>query len=141
MWYIFAILAAFLWGIVYTVDQKLLERFSPVSLLFLSSIFWVIVLGGYIWYNKEIISLDLRKDKLVLATMFLSFCLTFLASYCIYVAIQKLGSSRASVFEIMYPFFVIIFSFFFFKDSHINLPFILGSLLLFFGSYIIIRYS
>lgn len=67
--------------------------------------------------------------------------LTLLASYCIYLAIQYLGASRATIFEIMYPFFVIVFSLIFIKDFQINLSFILGTLFMFSGAWIIMRYS
>jgi drug/metabolite transporter (DMT)-like permease len=72
--------------------------------------------------------------------MTFSVVLNVLASFLIIVSIKELNASTASIIEISYPFFVIIFSYFLFKQS-LTPVFLLGALLIFAGSFVIIRFS
>lgn len=62
---------------------------------------------------------------------------SFFAGFMILLAIQNIGASRAAIFEIAYPFFVVLFSIFLYR-AQVNNYFILGSIFLFIGSFIII---
>ncbi len=137
MGYFYAIAAAVMWGLVYAMDQKVLDKVSPHALLFVNSIFSLLYLVPFLFFHKDewktLVHLD-RGNMRFFATTLLC---TLIANILIYLAIQKLGSSRAAIFEIAYPFFVIVFGFFLFRE-HINAYFLLGSVLLFLGAAIIL---
>lgn len=137
MGYLYAIMAAITWGFVYAIDQKILDKVSPAVLILINSIFSIIILSPILLFHsnqlKNITSLDKSSIKII----GLSLIFTLLANLFIYLAIQHLGSSKAAIFEIAYPFFVVIFSILMFQ-AHVNGYFILGAILLFIGSAIII---
>lgn len=141
MWYLYAILAAITWGLVYTIDQKILEKVAILPFMFFHAVLTIFIIGGILIYKKQEIISYISGDITDTLLLVFSILATILASYFIYLAIEKLGSSRAAIFEIIYPFFVVIFSLFLYKNTHINFYFILGSILLFLWSYIIIYYS
>lgn len=137
MGYVYAIAAAVTWGFVYAIDQKILDKVSATSLILMQYLFAILILLPITLYKN-----DLRKELLSLdksSTWFLalSFTLSLLASYLIFVAIQKIGSPKAAIFEITYPLFVVLFSAVLFH-AQMNLYFLLGAALLFIGSAIII---
>ena len=137
---IFAIAASITWGLVYTVDQKVLTNLSPLAFLFFSSLISVIVVLPIILYLEpasfKIINLGNKGLPLIL----LAVGLAALANFFIFSAIKILGSSTASVFEISYPFFVVIFGLIIFGGA-VNLWFILGSILMFTGAVVIILWG
>ena len=141
MGYIFAILAALFRWFVYSIDQKILEKISPIHLMWYYAVFTSCILGFVFFFKGESTLTPLQKNTNLFIPIMISFFLSLFATYCIYIAIQKLGAPRAVIFEISYPFFVILISYFLFKTGNINIYFIIGSLFLFAGSYIIIRYS
>jgi len=137
MGYFFAIAAAITWGLVYSIDQKILDKVSPVMLMFINSFFSIIILLPLMFLHSNELKTVLTLDKSVLKFIVVTLVFTLIANLLIYVAIQHLGSSKAAIFEIAYPFFVVIFSIILFH-AQVNGYFILGSLLLFIGSVIII---
>lgn len=138
--FIYAIGAAIVWGLVYTIDQKILANTSPVILLFMSSIFGAILLLPFVLTQSgEFASLaTLGRQRILLIVI--SVALATFASYLILASIERLGASTASIFEIVYPFFVFLFSFFIF-GARLNGYVFAGSLLIFLGSAIIMRFG
>ena len=64
----------------------------------------------------------------------------FLANFFILSSIKQLGAAHASILEITYPFFVLLFGWLFFGGS-VNAYFWLGSALVFAGSAVIIKFA
>lgn len=134
---LYAIGAAFTWGLVYTIDQKLLKGFSPLTLLFVDSALTALLLMPVAFLEKDLFpSLKLIPVKLWLLALF-SLALAALANFFIYSSIRILGASLASVFEILYPFFVTLFAYIAF-GSEISVFFVVGAAFIFVGSAIII---
>lgn len=136
--FIYAILAAVTWGLVYTIDQKILTKVSPLSLLFTSSLIAVLLTLPVVLFDLGSIKNLINSGKTNLILIFTSVALATLASFFIFSGIKILGASTASIFEIAYPFFVILFSFLFFQTS-LNAYFFLGAGLIFLGSLVIIK--
>ncbi len=138
MGYFYAIAAAVVWGLVYTLDQRILEKISPSMLMLINGLFAVLILLPLLLLQtnefKDLVKMDKSTIKLIAIAMTLS----LVASLLIFYAIQHLGSPKAAIFEIAYPFFVIIFSVLLFQ-SQVNFYFIVGALLMFVGSVIIIK--
>lgn len=136
----YAIGAAVLWGLVYAIDQKILMEVSPLALLFATSVLTSVFLLPFIFFDQGSMRELFHSGKLNLSLIFGSVALMAVANFCIYSGIKALDASTASVIEIAYPFFVVLFSFFLYRAVP-NVFFLLGGALIFVGSYIIIRFG
>ena len=138
--FIYAIGAAVTWGLVYTIDQKILTDVSPMALLFIDSLLIAIILLPFVFFDNGSIKTLLSSGKTNLWLILLSVILAAVANFLIFSGIKNLNASIASIIEIAYPFFVVLFSFIFFRSVP-NLYFFLGGALIFIGSIIIIKFS
>ncbi len=137
--YLYAISAAVLWGLVYMVDQKVLTKVSPLALLFLNAALITVLSLPLLFFLRTSVMRDvIVSGRENIGFVFLSVCLTILANLAIFSAIKILGAPTATIFEIAYPFFVILFTVLFFQ-AELNAFFFLGALLIFVGSFVIIR--
>ncbi len=140
MWYIYAILAAVTRWMVYTILQKVLDKVSPVFYILLNAIFSGIVAAIILSMKWTLRSSIKQLDPYTIKYMLLTVILMFIANIFIYISIQRLWSSKAAVFEIMYPLFVIIFSIFLY-NQWVTIYFIVWALLIFIGSAIIVKFA
>ncbi len=138
--FVYAIAAAVIWGLVYAIDQKILTKVSPFALIFIDSLIILLVSIPFIILNPEPIRILFDSGKENLWLVFISILLGALATFFIFSGIKILGASTASIFEIAYPFFVIFFSFLLFR-TNLNMYFFGGAILIFLGSYIIIKFG
>ena len=138
--FIYAIGAAIAWGLLYAIDQKILANTSPIIFMFVVFVVGAILLSPVVFsQNTALVSLfSLGKARLLL--ILCSVVLAILANYMILASIQKLGASLASVLEISYPFFVFFFSFLIF-GAELNAYVLVGSIFIFLGSAIIMRFG
>lgn len=136
MGYLYAIGAAITWGLVYAVDQRIMDKISPSLLILINAVFDVIVIIPILLYSDELKAI-MHIDKSTWKFIAISLVGVLLGSILILTAIKYLGSSKAAIFEIAYPFFVVIFSLLFF-DAQINMYFVLGAIFLFIWSAIIV---
>lgn len=138
--FFYAMATALLWGLVYAIDEKILTRTSPLTLLFVTSFFSALLLLPFILSHPEEIRSLLRSGTSNLALIVLTIVLVTLSNFLIYSSIQKIGAVSASMIEIAYPLFVAVFGLLLFARS-INLPVMIGGLLVFLGSIVIIRFG
>lgn len=137
--FVYSISAAITWGLAYTIDQKILVHSSPSLLLFCNAILTLLITLPIVIFNGDLRSgLQLEKETIYLIIYAQLF--TLLGSLFILSGIKILGASLASIFEIMYPLFVIIFSYLVFGGTF-NAYFWIGSSFLFLGSLILIRFA
>jgi len=138
--FFFAVAAAITWGLVYTLDQRILDRFSPVSLLFVNSLLSLLLTAPLLlWRNGEfggLLTTAREHYRLVAGSLVLG----MIANFFIYSAIQQLGASVASIFEITYPFFVVAFGAMFWRQE-VTIPFIVGAFLILGGVVLIVRWG
>ncbi len=136
--FLYAIGAAVTWGLVYTLDQKILSNVSPITLLFIDSLITAILMLPFVFFDNGSVKALFSSGKTNLALVGLSLALALLANFLIFSSIKIVGSSAASIIEIAYPFFVILFSFILFRSTP-NIYFFMGGILIFIGSIIIIK--
>ena len=134
--FLYAISAAVTWGLVYTIDQKVLLNTSPLALLFIDSIITSIIILPFIFLDHGSIKTLLSSGRNNLTFIILSILFALLANFFIFSAIKSIGAASASIIEIAYPFFVVLFSVIFFRIAP-SIPFFIGGLLIFIGSAII----
>lgn len=138
--FIYALGAAIVWGLVYAVDQKILSSVSPVILLFITSLLATLITLPFIFFNNNSLKFLLGSGKTTLSLILVSALLATLANFLIFSGIKSLGASAASIIEIAYPFFVVLFSFILFRST-LNAYFFVGGILIFIGSIIIIKFA
>ena len=132
----YAIGAAVVWGLVYTIDQKILSEVSPLMLLFINSIVTVVILLPFVFFTNTKIVFEVGKMGLLLILG--ASLLAALANFFIFSSIKSLNASTASIIEVSYPFFVVLFSFIIFRAVP-NIYFFLGGALIFAGTFVIIK--
>ena len=138
--FFFAAAAAVTWGLVYTLDQRILLKLSPVSLLFVNSVLSLLATAPFLlWRSDEFHSL-FSTTKIHFGLVGSSLALAVLANFFIYSAIRLLGASTASVFEITYPFFVVVFSAALLREN-VTGAFLAGAFLIFAGVFLILRWG
>ena len=136
--FIYALGAAIVWGLVYTIDQKVLSSLNPLPLLFVYSIVTAIIVIPFILYNTSSVKEVITSGKTILSLIVICAFLTILGNFLILTGIKNMDASTASIIEISYPFFVVLFSYFIFHSTP-NIYFFLGGLFIFIGSVIIIK--
>lgn len=138
--FLYALGAAVAWGFVYTIDQLILNEVSPRALLLIDAVLTMIIaLPFLIFYRGVGIPTDgisLKTWAYILIALFIG----ILANYFIFSSISSSGASYASIIEISYPFFVVIFSYFILKAVP-NWSFLIGAIFLFIGSAIIVFFN
>ena len=138
--FIYTICAGITWGLVYTINQRILSNTSPITLLFIDSIVTAIVLLPVLFIDQGSIRSLLTSGKSNLLILFASIIFAIIANFLIYSGIKSVGASYASIIEIAYPFFVVLFTYLFFHVKP-NMYFFIGGLLVFIGSAIIIYFQ
>lgn len=138
MWLTFAIIAAILWGFNYALAEKILYSISPVTLLALEMLCGAILFTiiSYFTTMKKDFELIMTQPNirwLVLAEI----VVVLLASFFIVASIRLKNATVAGILELVYPLFTILFTWFLFHETHVNLPVIIGGILIFIGVLII----
>ncbi|MBX3709697.1 MAG: DMT family transporter [Gammaproteobacteria bacterium] len=138
MWLTFAILAAILWGLNYALAEKILQNISPVTLLALE------MLVGAICFISISFFTDLKADLITLATQpkirwltIAEVLVVLIASYFIVISIHRKDATVAGIVELIYPLFIIFFTWLFFHENHLNIPVLIGGTLILIGVFVI----
>ena len=137
---LYAIGASVTWGLVYTIDQRILRGASPFVLLFIDSLITALILLPVLLFDRSSVAFLSGATTKTWFLIIASLILAALANFLIYSSIKIIGASYASIFEIAYPFFIVLFSYFAFSAVP-SLYFLLGAVLIFSGSAIIVFFS
>ena len=138
--FLYAIAAAVTWGIVYALGQKILQHASPLFYLVTASLIAGILSLPFIFARWDAVQQTLIETKPVWGWILLVEILVFAANFFILASIKELGPALASVIEISYPFFVVLFTYLLFGTT-VNIYFWLGAALIFSGAAIISYFS
>lgn len=137
-WYITAIAAAMIWGIHYPLIDHALKKLSVFSVLLLTVLpllFIIPFFSNDILQDIKTFSELSRFDKLAISAIGIT---SVLASVLLFISISNKNATLASLIEITYPIFVVVFAFLIFKQLHINASVIIGGLLIMSGAALII---
>jgi drug/metabolite transporter (DMT)-like permease len=138
MWLVFAILAAILWGFNYALAEKILHSISTVTLLalemFAGAIFFIVI-ACFTTMKKDLNVL--MTEPRVLWLTILEIAVVIFASFFIVSSIRFKNATVAGIIELIYPLFTILFTWYLFHESHVNLPVIIGGSLIFIGVIVI----
>lgn len=134
----FALAAAIVWGMVYTIDQAVLQTASPLALLVVDAVLTFVVIVPIVVWNPAVLSSALQFSGRTWLLVLVSLSLATLANFLIFSSIHLGTASTASILEIAYPGFVVVFSFLVFRSLP-NVWFFVGAAFIFAGASIIIR--
>lgn len=138
MWLLYASLAAILWGLNYSLAERILHNVSAFTLLAFE-----MLLGGIIFFLLSYFS-NFKSDMSLLMTQanvrwltVIEIITVIIANYLIILSIQSKNATVAGIVELIYPLFTILFTWFLFHENHLNLPVIIGGGLILLGVLII----
>ncbi|MES2930819.1 MAG: DMT family transporter [Patescibacteria group bacterium] len=138
--FIYAAGAAITWGLVYAIDGKILSTTSPLALLFVNSVVTTVIMLPFAFSDYESIRTLISSGKGNLGLVASAIILATAGNFFIFSAIKSMDASSASIIEIAYPFFVILFSFILYKTVP-TLSFFIGGIFIFIGAAIIIYFN
>lgn len=137
-WWGWAILASIGWGVHYTLIGRALTVISPITLFWLPVIPLTIFLPFY--YNiliSDAKSLYYSTIDVQLSSGLAMFT-SIAASIALYRAISGSNASLASLIEITYPVFIIIFAAIIFNENYLSWSTALGGFFILLGASIVI---
>lgn len=134
MWLLYAVVAAMLWGLNYSLNERVFEKeVAPSTLLVFQALAGMLIAGLVGFRN---IPGDLKAVAADRAT--LGFAVAALFSYglgnlMISLSIQAKNATVAGLVELSYPIFTVAFSYLLFKKWHLNGMGMAGGLLIMVG--------
>jgi len=137
-WYIPAIAAAAVWGLHYPLIEYALRRVSLPAVVLLTALPMALVALAFParlaadW--RAVAALPVSERGLIGLIALTSLAGTVL----IYMAVRGRNATLASLIEISYPAFVAVFAWLLFREWHLNSGVLLGALLVFAGTALII---
>lgn len=137
-WYIAALGAAVTWGIYYPLADMALKKISIYSVILLSIIPVLLVLPVFIKsVGKDIDvirGLPWNEQWIILLLGLIG----LVGEVLVYMAITGKNATLASLIEMTYPVFVVIFAYLFYREMHLTPSVFVGGLLILTGAAIII---
>lgn len=138
MWIAFALMAAILWGLNYTLAERVLQNISVFTLLALEMLIGTVVFSILAWCTS--LKQDLRalvsQDGLMWVTL-AEIVIVTLASYLIVISIRSKNATAAAIIELIYPLFTVFFTWLLFRENHANSSVLIGGALVFAGVFML----
>jgi drug/metabolite transporter (DMT)-like permease len=139
MWLIIAIMAAVLWGLNYSLDERIFKnQVSPLTILALQAWAGAIIFSVLSYFSTA------KTDFTILSTNRNTLWLTLgsiaaanIGIYLIAVSIQIKNATFASLIEQTYPIFTILFTYLLFHENHLTKNIMIGGLFILIGTVII----
>jgi drug/metabolite transporter (DMT)-like permease len=134
-WIVYAISAAVLWGLSYTMTEQVMKKLSAMSVMFFCS------LGGAIFALAAGLLLgSFKKDWQIIKTAgaelkLLGICVAvvMIANVFILLSIKAKNATMAGMIEITYPLFTAIFAWVLFKEAQMTTGTLIGFVLIVVG--------
>ena len=137
-WYLAALAAAVTWGVYYPLVDMALKRISLYSVILLSMIPVLLAMPFFL----KTVSDDLETVRALPVSeqwIFASLGLIGLfGEVMVYLAITGKNATLASLIEMTYPLFVVIFAYLFYRQMHVTPAVFVGGLMILSGAGLII---
>lgn len=140
MWLFYAIAASICWGMSYAACGPILKKgLSPVVFFFGYALFALIgALAALLSSGKLAKALRLEGlDHSDVGWFIFSISGSALGAYLTYAAMSAKNPTLASLIEISYPIFVVVFAWIFFREMQLNTLTLCGGLLVIAGVSVI----
>lgn len=140
-WYLPAIAAAVVWGIHYPLIEYALRRVSLTTVVLLTALpmaLLVLAFPARLAADWRVLALLPAGERMLVGLV----ALTSLAgTVLLYLAVRSRNATLASLIEISYPAFVALFAWLLFREWQLNSGVLLGAVLVFAGTALIILSS
>lgn len=137
-WYIAALGAAITWGIYYPLVDMALKRISLYSIILLSVIPVLLAMPFFL----KTVSDDIEAVKILpVSEQWVIVSLGVIGLFgevMVYLAITGKNATLASLIEMTYPVFVVLFAYLFYRQMHVTASVFTGGLMIMIGSGLII---
>ncbi|GMR00712.1 MAG: hypothetical protein BMS9Abin19_0046 [Gammaproteobacteria bacterium] len=137
-WYIAALGAAITWGVYYPLVDMALKRISLYSIILLSMIPVLLVMPLFL----KTVSDDIEtvktlpvSEQWVIAALGL---IGLFGEVMVYLAITGKNATLASLIEMTYPVFVVLFAYIFYRQMHVTASVFVGGMMILIGAALII---
>jgi len=137
-WYIAALGAAMTWGVYYPLADMALKKVSIYSVILLSMIPVLLVLPVFIRTVSDDFDAVRRlpwSEQWIFLVLGL---IGLVGEVLVYIAITGKNATLASLIEMTYPVFVVIFAYLFYREVHVTPSVFIGGALILTGAAIII---
>ena len=137
-WYLAAIGAAIIWGIHYPLIDFAMKRLSVYTVLLISVLPVLFLMPVFIRdlaRDVDVFKLLPTNEQWLVAAIGLT---STLGAVLLYLSVNSKNATLASLIEITYPVFVVLFAYLFFRQVHVNTSVILGGLMILIGAGLII---
>ncbi|HEX2752406.1 MAG TPA: DMT family transporter [Alphaproteobacteria bacterium] len=134
-WIVYAISAAVLWGLSYTMTEQVMKKLSAMSVMFFCS------LGGALFaLTAGLLLGSFKRDWQIIKTAGLELKLlgacvavVIVANVFILLSIKAKNATMAGMIEITYPLFTAIFAWVLFKEAQMTTGTLIGFMLIVVG--------
>lgn len=137
-WYVYAFSAAVMWGVHYNLLSIAMRALSPITAYWMPTIIMVVGIpllkGSLIRDFHRVMEADWKIQSAVALISFTG----FIATTCLYKAIQSHNPVHAGLIEITFPIFVAAFGLIMLGQNHFNWGTIVGGSLIMIGAGIVI---
>ena len=140
-WYVTALSAAIVWGIHYPLIDFAMRRLSVYSVLLISVIPIVLAIPLFsrqLGHDVEVFRMLPLNEQWMIAAIGAT---STLGAVLLYLSINSKNATLASLIEITYPLFVVIFAYLFFRQLHLTPSVIIGGLMIMAGAGLIIYHN
>jgi len=137
-WYVAALGAAIVWGIHYPLIDFAMKRLSVYTVLLISVLPVLFLMPVFIRdlaRDVDVFKLLPTNEQWLVAAIGLT---STLGAMLLYLSVNSKNATLASLIEITYPVFVVLFAYLFFRQVHVNTSVILGGLMILLGAGLII---
>jgi drug/metabolite transporter (DMT)-like permease len=135
MWVIFSLLASILWGLEYTLTERVLQSIRLPTLLTLEMLFGFFAMLGLGLatgsYNDDLVLLT--RSRSLVALVVLIAILFNLANAFIVLSIGSKSATLSGLIEISYPLFVALFSWWLLRENSLIVFTAVGATLIVLG--------
>ena len=137
-WYVAALGAAVTWGIYYPLVDMALKRISLFSVILLSMIPVLLAMPLFLKVvadDIETVKTLPASEQWIIASLGL---IGLFGEVMVYMAISGKNATLASLIEMTYPVFVVLFAYIFYRQMHVTTSVFIGGLMVLMGAGLII---
>lgn len=143
MWILYSIVAAVLWGLDYSLTEKVVRKIQFSSLLTIELFVGFLAMLVLTWvsgsYKSDWSALIASKQTMLFTLLIVA---SFnIANVFIVLSIGNRNATLAGLVEISYPLFIVLFSWLMFKDVDVNPWTVVGAVLVLAGVGVIYLFN
>ncbi|GJL84777.1 MAG: hypothetical protein DHS20C02_05520 [Micavibrio sp.] len=136
LWFFYALTTSMLWGLGYVFSEKILK--AGIAPPFLMLVYLVVSVPIFLLLTHFTNNLKpgieiLASNKIISLYFAIVIACFIVANYLIFTSISLKNATLASLVEISYPYFTVLFTWAIFKEFQLTVATAFGALLIFSG--------